>query len=336
MFAVWACVAAATSTALVVCWTHLERGDWRRVIEREDEEEEAEMDAASTGAAAGLAEHEDAAAARPAHAPEDPHRRRVRARGLHALGTSRQLRTREYALAALFASCQMVRCNFFIMTADDYLAGLGDADAAYASTFGWVLPCGVVFVPVIERTVRELGVLRSLHFANGLGLVFGLLLEVPSLRAQLLNFAVFAGFRAYLYAVLNTFVALTFGPATMGRMIGCVFTTAAVVSLAQYPLAVWTSVDRDGDYAPANAVLALLGVAPVVAIVWYERSLEDEKEVPVVDATRANGAKENYGSFAAGISNRRSSLLDGGASSVLASPGSPSLDEVRRQRGQQI
>ena len=71
--------------------------------------------------------------------------------------------------------------------------------------------------------------------------VFGTLLLVPNLKVQAVNFGIFTGFRAFIYATLNTLIALTFGVATMGRMMGCVFTTAAVVSLLQYPLAAqWT------------------------------------------------------------------------------------------------
>ena len=59
---------------------------------------------------------------------------------------------------------------------------------------------------------------------------------VPSLSAQVAVFVVFTMFRAFLYAVMSTFNAQTFGLNTLGRITGCVFTTSAVVSMLQYVL----------------------------------------------------------------------------------------------------
>jgi hypothetical protein len=72
------------------------------------------------------------------------------------------------------------------------------------------LPVGIIFVPLIEVTVRRFGIVQTLHFTNALGIVFGSLLLVPSLYVQAFNFLIFTCFRAYLYATLNTFIALTF------------------------------------------------------------------------------------------------------------------------------
>lgn len=323
----WACMAAVVYAALVICWTHLEQNDWRNVLEQEEEDE--------ITSTAGNEESEELINNKGDDIEKehkDPYLHRIHKSGLHSKGVMEQLRTWEYALAVMFASCQMVRCNFFIMTVDDYLKSIGDDDDTYANLFSWILPCGIIFVPVIERTVTSWGVLRSLHFTNGIGLVFGLLLWVPSLRVQLLNFGIFTCFRAYLYAVLNSFIALTFGVSTMGRIVGFVFTTGAVVTLVQYPLSVWTNVDQNGNFFPANVVMVLLCSLTIFAIFWYERlsNGEYEKDAAAADASPLYEANKTYGS-ANSFRERRTSLLDNNASTALASPGS-SLRAIRLER----
>ena len=57
----------------------------------------------------------------------------------------------------------------------------------------------------------------------------------------------------------------------MGRIVGFVFTTGAVVTLVQYPLSVWTNVDQNGNFFPVNVVMVLLCSLTIFAIFWYER-----------------------------------------------------------------
>ena len=344
-FEVWAIIAAIVYTCLVGCWIHLERIDWKHAIKQEEENEEIAIEIEESQELVLNSEYDEIGGNNiqvvgdksdaddeednlPHH--HDPHFYRVYQLGLHSLGVAQQLKTWEYGLAVLFASCQMLRCNFYIMTVDDFLLGYGDDDQTYAKLFSWVLPCGIIFVPIIESTVTKLGVIKTLHATNGIGLLFGLLLFVPSLVVQAINFCLFTGFRAFLYATLNTFIAVTFGVTTMGRIIGFVFTTAAVVSLIQYPLSVWTNFL--GDFIPANIILVSLCCLPIITTIWYEKSSSSSKH----DDSSSSMRKDNYGSITmiTSSTNRKSMLLDENASSssLLASPGSPSLAALRRSR----
>jgi len=175
-----------------------------------------------------------------------------------------------------FASVHMLRCNYFIETVDDFLRlELGDDDGYYADIFSFVLPCGIVFVPFIESTVRTWGVYNTLHFTNAIGVLFGCLVFVPSLKVQVLNFFVFACFRAYLYATLNTMIAVSFGIDSMGRIIGFTFTTAAVVSLLQYPAAIVAASEggRDGrgHWLGVNWIMLSVTAIPISFAVLYGR-----------------------------------------------------------------
>jgi hypothetical protein len=89
------------------------------------------------------------------------------------------------------------------------IEGHGDLQRApccdrYTSVFGWVLPSSIVFIPVIDASVRWLGLGGTLHVTNVLGAIYGGLVLVPNLNTQLGTFAVFVCFRAFLYATMST------------------------------------------------------------------------------------------------------------------------------------
>ena len=58
------------------------------------------------------------------------------------------------------------------------------------------------------------------------------------------NFLVFAAFRAFLYGVMGAFIGATFGPLTLGRITGCVFSVGSVVNLAQVVVVVVVDIYR--------------------------------------------------------------------------------------------
>jgi MFS family permease len=248
-----ACIAAANYGALALCWMKLERRNWKKVLDNErlqDWEQESDDE-----------EFQPAS---------NPHGDRVERLGMHHRSVPQQLCTFDFLLALTFASVHMVRCNFFIMTVDSFLFFLGDTDAVYANIFSLVMPGGVFMVPFIEATVTRMGILNTLHFTNFLGVIFGVLLLVPSLPIQIITFVVFTCFRAYLYASLNNFIAQTFGLHTMGRIFGFVFTSAAILSLLQYPAAVLAN----GHFTVVFAISLGIGFIPIfLAIVYAKKTL---------------------------------------------------------------
>jgi hypothetical protein len=305
VFLAYACFAVVGYASLISCWYILEQRNWQQLLEEEEDEQEK---LSATADVEGAPEE-------PATAVDDPHFL-AHIKRINAMPVMEQLRTVDFGLAVLFASVHMLRCNYFIMTVDAFTLSLGDYDATYAGFFSWILPCGVIFVPFIERTVTQLGVVKTLHFANIVGTVFGVVLFVPMLPVQAVNFAIFTCFRAYLYATLNTMVAVTFGIATMGRIIGCVFTTAAIVSLATYPMAVATEVDFDGDYLPVNVLLVCLSLLPIGATFAYGAATSRQETLPPVVATKSS----HHHSIRAPTA------------MLFASPGRTYIDSIRNAR----
>ena len=243
--------------SLVYSWWQLEQRNWTAVIEEEGEVKEQTITTNDNDQQ---------------QAERERHMERIQRLGIHDWPLQRQLCTFEFLLVVLFAGVHMLRCNFYLETVNELLVSYGDDDAFYASVFSFVLPAGIVFVPAIEATVRRCGVVGTLHVANGLGVLFGLLLFVPSLPMQAINFGIFACFRAFLYATLNTFIAFSFGVRTMGRMIGSTFTAAAVFTLLQYPAA--AIAERADNFAPINLIMLVACMVPIGLSMGYESVLK--------------------------------------------------------------
>ena len=263
MFCALAVIGVFVYTTLIYCWYKLEGLNWEQVIEEEEDKERQTTSAEDTSARV----HSEADAL---------HSKRIEQLQIHDQPVLRQLLSYDYTLAVLFASVHMLRCNFYLETVNEMLSTFGDKDAFYANIFSFVLPAGIVFVPVIEFCVRRLGVIGTLNLTNMGGVLFGVLLLVPVLRIQMVNFALFACFRAFLYATLNTFIAFTFGVRTMGRIIGFVFTTAAVVTLLQYPAAGLAESPAGTDFTFINGVMVSICVIPIALSLAYSQLLKND------------------------------------------------------------
>jgi hypothetical protein len=171
-----------------------------------------------------------------------------------------QLRTFYFGFIVTYAALGVFRCNLYIASNNMLLAHLGDklTGFQYTHIFGFVLPAGFLFIPAIDWGVERKGLGVALHLTNSLGLATYSLSLVPVLGAQVVTFAAFTGFRAFLYAAMAAFIAKTFGLATLGRITGCVFTLSSVINLVQAPIIGLVQTRYGGD--PALISWAGLGI----------------------------------------------------------------------------
>jgi hypothetical protein len=198
-------------------------------------------------------------------------RRSSRIQELQTKPLRKILSTFHFGVAAIFTSVSMLRINFYILTVDTFLLSLGDVNSRYAETFSWILPSGLIFVPIIDWTAKKLGVINTLRITNAIGIVFGMILLVPILSVQGLNFLLLTCYRAFVYAAISVFVAQTFGVGAMGRVFGSCAFIAALVSLAQSGMASVTQSTFDGNFYPTNCFNLFLAMIPTVAVEAYER-----------------------------------------------------------------
>ncbi len=305
IYTIWAVLVYAP---LVLCWLVLEKRNWQQVLEDEDEAEAAKVKNHGLEGGSSLLSDDSFASANPNYVA---HVKRIQ-----NLSIFDQFKTRDFGFTMFFVATHMLQCNYYVMSVDAYLLSLGDNDAIYATIFSWALPCGIFFVPFIERTVTYLGIVNTLHTTNLLALIFATNLLVSNLTIQTINFFIFTCFRAYLYATINTLIAGTFGVQTMGRIIGVVFTVAAVIGLAQYPMSVVSEVYFDGNYVPMNLLLACVAILPAIVTFRYGSYITST----VSDDNLRMTQQEK----------RRSSSITPGL--LLASPGRELVHSIRRAR----
>ena len=74
----------------------------------------------------------------------------------------------------------------------------------------------------------------------------------------MVTFLVFAGFRAFLYGVMGAYIGDTFGPATLGRVTGCVFTTGSLIQILQAPI-----IDAMNRYCHGDTAVLAMGMIAV-------------------------------------------------------------------------
>ena len=121
-------------------------------------------------------------------------------------------------------------------------------------------------------------------------------------------------------------IAVYFGVHTMGRIIGFTFTLAAIVSLLQYPAALYadkssfTNGNQDDDhFVLVNVIMLGICILPIATLVWYDRSMDRS-----ADRLGGDESDEMDESFARTKPSPRVS-----AGMLLSSPGSGLRDSLR-------
>jgi len=154
------------------------------------------------------------------------------------------------------------------------LATLGDADHGDAISIatGWIVPAGVLFVPIIDWALASGGYGFSAYSVVGIGIAYGALSCVHQLQLQSATAVLFTLYRAFLFSVVAAFNADVFGPMTVGRISGILYTTTAAFIGLQPLLTRVAQGPLDGDYMPVNAGLTVLA-ACLLPIVWWISSV---------------------------------------------------------------
>lgn len=99
------------------------------------------------------------------------------------------------------------------------------------SITSFVLPFGLIAVPLIQLCMRRLGTMWTVQVTTLIGVVYNILQLVPSLYAQLVTVVMFTVWRAFLYSTISSFNGQIFGVKTMGRIQGLGFLVAGLANL---------------------------------------------------------------------------------------------------------
>ena len=209
--------------------------------------------------------------------------------GLKAAPLGRQLLSIEFICICSYSAVQVTRSNLYLGTVglvNDGVAAAtqtpgADAEAAL-STIGLIIPFGFVVIPLIDGCVQHVGLLVTLHVTSALGLAYNALQLAPSMLAQYAAAALFATFRAFLFSIVSSYNMATFGPRTMGRVMGLCFIAAALVNLAQVPLVNMTITALQGDCAPMLVAVLVASAPP--SLVWLVVDCKQRSEAARVSS----------------------------------------------------
>ncbi|CAE7764761.1 FMP42 [Symbiodinium sp. KB8] len=178
-----------------------------------------------------------------------------------------QLCTVEFGFAFAMCIVCMWRSNLFLGLANDFLASLGDAQHGdvVTTTVAWVIPAGVVFVPVAAWLLDNMGLVVSGYTTFGLGLAYGILTCIPNLWLQVGTAVLFTMYRALFYSYLSTYTAKVFGMATVGRLTGILYTSTAIFIPFSILIDQAVQDQLHGNFLPVNIAMTAMLAIPILA-----------------------------------------------------------------------
>jgi MFS family permease len=173
-----------------------------------------------------------------------------------------QVKSAIFWLCAVFTTFNLFRVNYYIGTVGEQMLSfpgdmvfVGNFTVSrqelqaefFTELFAYFLPVvGVLSVPVIGLMLDRLGLYLSvwvLVVSGVLYAVFSLLFFLP-IEVQLITFILVAFFRALLFSVMATYVAVQFSFVHFGKLWGIVFLMGGIVNLAEYFMTVYA----EGSY----------------------------------------------------------------------------------------
>ncbi|OQS03396.1 hypothetical protein THRCLA_04301 [Thraustotheca clavata] len=189
---------------------------------------------------------------------------------LHEATLKTQYLSFEFRYLLLFTALHNLQSSFYFGTVNQTMINYNDTTQVYTKVFGWILPAGFIFIPVINTLVDRFGLPYSMFATTLLSIVYHGVAMIPSLQLQVLTFVLFTAFRAIFYANASTCGATTFGHANMGTIIGTVYTGAAVVALLEIPAAKYANTSKTG-WNLMYGISLVLAVCMLPVIEIYRR-----------------------------------------------------------------
>lgn len=194
-----------------------------------------------------------------------------------------QMRTVEFWFIYIFTIIHMFRNNLYLGSSRAFLQKeLHDQlhGNLYSKIIGFIVPLGFVWVGVVGFVLDKWGFAVSAHAVNALGLLYGAFTCIPALWAQPVAAFFFAAYRALLFSFVAAFTAVVFGPGSVGRITGVLYTSTAVFVLLITPLVNDLSVKALHDnFFPLHLGATILVLVAAV-LTWWASRRSNEMGVP--------------------------------------------------------
>eukprot|EP00435_Cladocopium_sp_Y103_P033578 s1191_g8.t1 len=184
---------------------------------------------------------------------------------LHGLSVREQLCTVEFAFAVTMMMSMVFRSNAYLGVIKELLQDLGDAevDNLYTQVLTLLLPASTLLIPLFDICMKRGGFAVTFLVVLFLGLIWNVVMLIPSLGVQVVGFAAFTNFRGLLFASFFTFIGHSFGNRTFGRINSILWFLTFLTSLLMVPCTelskAWT-----GDMTAMHVVLLILCLPAVI------------------------------------------------------------------------
>jgi len=161
----------------------------------------------------------------------------------------------------------LLRVNLYIGTVDQQLSSFRGANhqkvTEYSSIFALLLPLvGVVSVPFVGWSLDKFGIWFSVVLLCVSGNLYALtsLFFMFPLPVQIITFVMVGIFRALLFSVMATFVAVRWGFEDFGKLWGIIFLFGGVINVGIIYVAYVVNSHLDENYFWINVAMSFLSL----------------------------------------------------------------------------
>jgi len=181
-----------------------------------------------------------------------------------------QLKSSQFILVLTFFMSHVVRANFTLQAAREYLGSLGDDEEnnKYLTIFSSLNAASLVGIPFIEWILSHKGYHAGFQLVNIMALVHGTIqVSSENMNVQVLGFIIYSFYRCYLFSVVFSYLPLFLSGQVVGRASGVMFICTSMLSTTNIGLSRW-AVNQDYNFWGPNLLYTVM-VAPMIIVAWF-------------------------------------------------------------------
>ena len=179
-----------------------------------------------------------------------------------------QMQSPSFIGIGLFFSLHYLRFTWYVGSAADQLGKMGDDDSVYTNILSLALPLSALATPAVGYILDSNNGFIKYGWAVTLLSIYGLIFTIDNLPLQVAGFVFFGLFRITLFSGMFTFVAVTFGFRSFGRLSGTILACAGILSTVSILLVDIVEYHLDGEYFWINMCMLVIAV-PLITFPIY-------------------------------------------------------------------
>ena len=276
MFAYYSMFTVAISSVLFTLWRYCETDICGDVVDSSEACDDASAVAMPYGSTSPLMPAAQGEKAEASHASE------VSYVNLSERTVLQQLRSWEFVFLAAFASVHTTRSNLYLGLLGNFYGSAqfgfvsSDLVASYVNITSALVPLGCLCAPLVDFFIRTLGYGWTAQTIAIIGAAQSLIMLSPIMPLQLLAASLFVVYRANVFAFPPAFAGHAFGPRTVGRLTGIMFTLTAPVQFVLTPALGLTLTSFGDNFRPLSLVQLACLVPMVLFTSWLMRTSREE------------------------------------------------------------